>query len=458
MSPSLDHSEQLTGVLLPAGRAILAIHRQRIPLQTTGDSSPRLRNSRYSPSHNSPNHWPASARTKALGGINHPKKSIGGKWITLRLKWVLGVHHEGNRCKVEARSICSTCSSDATESNSSWFPQLLGIPEMTGFLSFGDITMKKPTLRSLTIFAALIGAVATASASDFSRVVAMGDSLSDPGNGFVLTGNVAVPPFDPVPRAAYAIGGHHVSNGRTWAEQLAKDLKLLRSAGPALRVPKIFSNYALAGSRARPEGWRPAIDQVNLFLSDFNKQAPSDALYLFAFGGNDVLDALVAYIGTPAIPPNPPAAYAILTEAVDAIADNLVVLCDAGARHIMVGNFPNTGITRAVLSVGDTNGELATGLALAANVGLKDALDKIVVPQCPSTQFLVLDIFSILTDIAENPESYGFVDNSPCLKFEVTANAICANPNRKFFWDALHPTKAGHRFLADAAANLLKER
>src|SRR5437870_5726450 len=45
-------------------------------------------------------------------------------------------------------------------------------------------------------------------------VVVFGDSLSDPGNAFVILHKVAVPPFSSlIPDAPYARGGLHFSNG-----------------------------------------------------------------------------------------------------------------------------------------------------------------------------------------------------------------------------------------------------
>ncbi len=74
--------------------------------------------------------------------------------------------------------------------------------------------------------------------SAYSRIVAFGDSLADPGNAFTLLQISAVPPFEPIPSAPYARGGHHFSNGATWVEQLGGTLGLLRSGdrGPAVRA------------------------------------------------------------------------------------------------------------------------------------------------------------------------------------------------------------------------------
>ena len=64
------------------------------------------------------------------------------------------------------------------------------------------------------------------------RFVVFGDSLSDPGNAFVLLRDAEIPPFDSlIPDAPYARGAFHFSNGPTWVEQLSVLDHALPSAG-----------------------------------------------------------------------------------------------------------------------------------------------------------------------------------------------------------------------------------
>lgn len=55
----------------------------------------------------------------------------------------------------------------------------------------------------------------------YSGLIAFGDSVSDPGNVYALTGQESVAPYEPVPTFPYAIGGHHFSNGKTYVERRA---------------------------------------------------------------------------------------------------------------------------------------------------------------------------------------------------------------------------------------------
>jgi len=70
----------------------------------------------------------------------------------------------------------------------------------------------------------VLSSVAAGAETNFKRIVFFGDSLSDPGNAFVILGKVSVRPFEVIPDYPYARGGKHFSNGPTWAEQFAKSL------------------------------------------------------------------------------------------------------------------------------------------------------------------------------------------------------------------------------------------
>ena len=81
-------------------------------------------------------------------------------------------------------------------------------------------------LAALGTLAVALSGTALASESPYSSIVVFGDSLEDPGNAFVLTGEIATQPCAPIPASAYAVGGHHFSNGRTWVEQLGRHMGL----------------------------------------------------------------------------------------------------------------------------------------------------------------------------------------------------------------------------------------
>ena len=74
----------------------------------------------------------------------------------------------------------------------------------------------------------------------------------------------------------------------------------------------------------------------------------------------------------------------------------------------------------------------------------------------PGIQIRRLDTFSLLNALVADPESAGLENvTDACLTFGVVGRAICKRPNRHLFWDAAHPTAAGHGAVADAAAQVL---
>src|SRR4051794_7489011 len=158
-------------------------------------------------------------------------------------------------------------------------------------MSMHSVRAKSRLVSILLAFVALAPAWAAADGSrrPFDQIVVFGDSLSDPGNAFALTGEQLTPPsygmdtpeelLTLVPSAPYAKGSHHFSNGPTWIEDLGKAIGLGASVGPAFAPghPNA-SNYAVGGARARPVGDFHLAVQVNEFLGDVRGHAPSGAL------------------------------------------------------------------------------------------------------------------------------------------------------------------------------------
>jgi len=290
----------------------------------------------------------------------------------------------------------------------------------------------------------LMPAAATAGA-DYDRLVVFGDSLSDPGNAYVLTGTALKPPYTAlIPDYPYARGGHHLSDGATWIERLAKKMKLRKSAGPALRVPGKFSNYAIDRSRACTDSPSPSyIDlttQVGMFLTQFDT-ASDKSLYVLFAGGNDVRDALV----------NPEMGEMILGCALLSLSDNIQTLIAAGARAFLIPNVPNLGLVPAVALQGPEAQQGATEVTYFFNQQLESILTEIETAYGGLVTFYRLDTFELLTRTAlEHPE---LNVTDPCI--DVFSGTVCKHAKKYLFWDGIHPTRTGHELIAEEAASVL---
>jgi len=288
----------------------------------------------------------------------------------------------------------------------------------------------------------------------FEKIVLFGDSLSDPGNLFVLTGQYSVRPFAPIPSAPYLIGGLHFTNGPTWVEDMSRDLHSPSGAGPALRVPHFYTNYAFGGARARAGAGSGAPDlptQVGMYFADSSGAADAASLYVIWIGANDLRDAVEAL----AADQTGGASASIVQGALGSIAQNIVTLWSAGARAFLVPNEPNLAVTPALLSQPGQVQGAAAALSALYDANLATVLAGLE-QQLPQTKIVRLDVYALLNSVIATPKAYGFTQTQvPCLAFGVIAGAICDDPRQYVFWDAIHPTAAVHRVLANAAVGAL---
>jgi phospholipase/lecithinase/hemolysin len=326
------------------------------------------------------------------------------------------------------------------------------------------------------LFLSMLGwsllASAASRAEDFSAMVIFGDSLSDPGNYYQLFGEQEVLPFEPdnVPNAPYPMGGHHFTNGETWVEQLTRSLKISQSGSPASAAPGVFTNYAIGRSRARDTLLETVFSEENLtsqverFLDDKVSVMPADTLYTVWIGSNDVADALGAFIvGDTAT------GEAIITAAVTNTAAQLGRLYqEAGARQFLIPNIPDFALTPRVrnLAVAVCAASPAPAIcqpqilfqvsmiSAVYNGALQSAL--LGLSQLQDISIRVLDVSEFLNQVADYPAAHGFENvQESCVVPDTLQKALCGKAADYLFWDGQHPTKSGHKALANYALQQL---
>lgn len=315
-------------------------------------------------------------------------------------------------------------------------------------------------LRYLLLCGWLLAGTAQADES-YARIVAFGDSLSDPGNAFIILSSqepplpeeeiVALPPYQVIPGAPYLLEGRglgelsNFSNGPTWIQQLSVNLELPSAAGPAFADPVTYSNYAIGGTRARKMDGSPSLaEQVDAFIQDTGGAANRDALYTLTVGGNDLRDVTL----------NPADAGSIIRAAVRAIHRNLALLAYAGARDFLVADLPNLAVVPAVTLQDDRRARFEALLAsLIFNAALRTELERI--DALPGVRVGIIEAFRLTTEVAiGRSEDLDFdAGTAPCLRFFVADidEAICGAPHEHFYWDGIHPTRAGHAAIAQRA-------
>jgi outer membrane lipase/esterase len=314
-------------------------------------------------------------------------------------------------------------------------------------------TNRQPTIIALLIMALLLPALAEA--MDFKRIVVFGTSLSDPGNAFALTGQAIKPPYSEldgllIPPSPYVIGGHHFSNGATWIEQFARRVGRNQDVEPAFDESKDkATNYAVGGARARSDGINLNMpDQVATFLSDVGYAAPSDALYVIDMGANDVRDALASG--------SIDQAEIILGAALGSIGTQLGTLYFFGARKFLILNVPDLGLLPSI-QILDSVFPGAAGFAGLLAQSFNYYLDFVVgsLAAAPGVEIARLDVYGKLNEIIADPKAFGLAEVAAACITPDAQPSTCPNPNSYFFWDGVHPTKAGHAIFAREAAKVL---
>jgi thermolabile hemolysin len=263
--------------------------------------------------------------------------------------------------------------------------------------------MKKTNLLFATLAVALLFQTSTtwANSTPFSRIIVFGDSLSDSGNFYRMTGNT-LPPSPPYWQGRFC-------NGPVWIEYLAEDLGM---AG-------LEDNYAVGGAAtgtandSAPFGG--VQNQIARYLS--SHQGDPDALYILWAGHNDVTLALTT-------------GRYDLSQIVPNTINNIRTLWAAGARHVLVVNLADLGKTPMLVSTKDS--AMVSWLVASINENLADALGGLAAEGMPT---ITVDAFAFVDAVVASPELFGFSNVT-----DAGISIYPANPAGYLFWDNVHPT------------------
>jgi outer membrane lipase/esterase len=301
--------------------------------------------------------------------------------------------------------------------------------------------MKTPSLR-LTAALALAGLLFSASLPaqqprTFANQYSFGDSLSDNGNVFALSGGTNPP-------APYVAG--RFSNGLVFTEYLRAGLQ---PASTYTAPGRADLNFAFAGATAAPGGSVPALgQQIATFQARGVTPAANDLFTVLA-GANDVLNA----IGNPATQ-NLVAVGSAATGAATAVTSGVQTLFTAGAKNIVVINLPDIARTaRFTTGSGAAASPLAQSGSAVFNSELRSRLGALTVPI--DARLTLVDLGSLFTNLLRNADRWGFtVTNQEYVGLQ-QAGQNPGNASNYIFWDGIHPTSKTHAIMAQAITEAL---
>ncbi|MCH9690249.1 MAG: SGNH/GDSL hydrolase family protein [Gammaproteobacteria bacterium] len=291
-----------------------------------------------------------------------------------------------------------------------------------------------------------------AMAAPVNKVVIFGDSLSDTGNLYEYMRH-QLPMSPPYNNGRF-------TDGAVWIEHV---LEHYFPTDAKLRL----LNYAFGGSGVGSEdenedeglndGAMLNLDsEVSSYLLAHDDKADPASLYVVWMGSNN---------------------YLSLPEALDdevqftltGIRRSLDVLVQKGAKHIMVVGVPDLGqipMAREFEYVDEL-----TYLSNQHNIKLKEMIEELKTLNS-DVQWVFYDVFSLLTEAVNSPETYGFKDvtgtcydsldyvssSQPILSMAArieprvrTANAC----DTYLFFDPVHPSGRAHEYIADRGIKAL---
>ena len=273
-------------------------------------------------------------------------------------------------------------------------------------------------------------------ATPLKSIVVFGDSLSDNGNLYEFYNHQL--PFSP----PYYHG------------------RLANSYYPNNAKEHLF-DYAFGGAGVledddTEDGFFTLHSEMDTYFSTHEKADPN-TLYVVWIGANNYLAVPEDY------------EQALQQESVG-VQHGLQRLVDKGAKHILLVNLPDLGLTPVARNY-DIVDQL-TYLAREHNLRLNNDIANYKA-QNPDVQWMLLDVSVVFSDIFTHPEWYNFTNTTDTcyeqaaeLTQPITALKIAANVNHKFrigmnpckgylFFDQVHPTAELHKLMATKTREIL---
>jgi phospholipase/lecithinase/hemolysin len=273
-------------------------------------------------------------------------------------------------------------------------------------------------------------------AQNYTEIYVFGDSLSDTGNllqkikGKSLEKKVSLP---------FANCDGRFSNGLLWVENLANGLGL---------TPNPKTNFAIIGAQSgifntfvneNPPYTLEILGLLGQVKNNISVPIDPKALYILLGGANDYLDESSASVEP----------QKLITDTVTNITDSILLLTNAGAKNILIGNLPNLG----EIPIAVANPKISEPLQLLSqnhNEALAKAVDSLNNRLDDDINIQVLDLSSLFKNVINNSQKFGLTNvKEGCLLVK------CENPDEFLFWDEIHPTARGHEIISNFALKLI---
>lgn len=293
--------------------------------------------------------------------------------------------------------------------------------------------MKNSITKLLVAFVTMLSTVSATAETQFSSVIAFGDSLSDNGNYYRLVDKLTPhTPQDGSPPLPYFFGRY--SNGPVAVELLASNLGI-----------PLF-DFAVGGAMSGLTNEDPRFPHSGVLgqVQDFvmkNEKLDDEAIYVVWGGANDFLGA--TNLATPGV------AEAVIANAITNLTQSISLLNAHGARHFLIPNLPDLGLIPL------NHGQQAAGatyISMTFNQAYASALAELG-QQLRYVDIHTVDVASLLENVAASPGTYQFLNVTDACVSDPTYACVLSSFNSGsaagyLFWDDVHPTASAHALLA----------
>ncbi len=294
-------------------------------------------------------------------------------------------------------------------------------------------------IAAITAWLSLTSSVGAQTLRSFTGQYSFGDSLSDSGNLFALSGRRLPPPPN--------FNGRY-SNGPVFTELLGNPIL---AAAPVLTQGS-YLNFAVAGANVVLQTEVPTLaQQIGIYRQQGFPAKPTDLFTVLA-GANDLIPVIPAGATNPAL----------LDSASSAVAQVLMLnvqsLVTLGAKNIVVSSLPNLGATPRSLITGGGPGGSGPALGLRAstafNTTLRGGLSTLAA-NATDVNIVYVDLQGLLDRVILDHRALGFSNATSYFLAPAALGGGVGDPNGYVFWDDIHPTTKTHALLAAAIVEQL---
>jgi phospholipase/lecithinase/hemolysin len=278
------------------------------------------------------------------------------------------------------------------------------------------------------------------------RLVVFGDSLSDDGNSYALTGGLLPPGPSSSPKGDYGEtfdGSGEVflgrfTDGRNWVDYFPGVANHFHVQIPPVSAyfqnpsSENASDFAISGSTSGEH------NGLNAKLPSFPAQIGA---YLQSLGTKSAAQDLCAiWIGA-----NDLAAKINPLDTVSNIKGQIALLSAAGAKNFIVMTIPDLSLTPQVKAQKAVFA--ARQFVVAVNLGLAIELPRFATQH--QISITVVEVNAITYPVVFEPALFGFTNSVDLAYAPLFGPRLVSDPNHYVFWDGFHPTTQVHALVSN---------